>query len=519
MEQKDRLFRSQFILTREQIEPPPQFITHALGAYTLHRDPDLPVAMNECGVLLGHALDWRAPEKGNADILSDLVERGLEHTDHLSGRWAFILRDSLVVGDGGGTLSIVWSDRHVGSSAALLAYCDPTLMLKDRPGIEARRRTGWHSGLAFLATDTEIEGVTALLPNHQLSLESRSASRFYPRVPLAAASVRESAPKIAEVMQGIMRAAANRAPLAIALTSGYDSRLIAAAASNVAADRINFFTIQDEHATPEGHADIVGAGKIAETLGIAHHLTVAPAVSRFRTQSRQSEGIIAERFEGWADVSAQFSDRICISGWGSEVGRNFISWPGSENVNAHDVLACNSLLGFPELVDEAEAWASDARQINQRLGFKTTDLLYWELRLGRWCSAGFNVLSQGNWWMTVYTCRDLFELMIAVPDRQRGNRGARLYPAAIACISRSIADLPFSPVSLRERLYYFRKRDLPHAVGYALHRLGLLNTIRRIKGALRPDPIARAAAPYDDPAKGGRVGDEAGGAIKVRNVA
>ena len=472
------VFKGQFIYTRE-LTPPPQFETVRFGDYFLHHDPHLPIAIHDKGILLGHALDWRFPEKTYADILADLTQGAFNdaamHSNRLSGRWALILPGPVVIGDGGGTLSIVWNENSIGSSAALLAYCNPTLKRKRRPDYEAHRLNGWHSGFAFFATDTEIEGVKALLPNHVL--DKGTVRRFYPTARLPKRTITDSAPRMGQIMRGSLAAAANRAPLAIGLTSGYDSRLIAAAAPETGAV---FFTMQDGHACPEGHADIEGAKTIAGLLGMQHAVHVATGSESLRINARQSEAMQAERFEDWAAVSQDFK-RICISGWASEVGRDYMAWPGSEYAELRDILNCAGVHRFSELHGEAQVWLGEAKDVSTRFGIKVIDLLYWELRVGRWISAAFNILNQGEWWMTPYTCREMFEAMLAVPSKERGYHGRRLYLAAIGHMNPELAKLPVTPLALRERLTLLRSHHLSRAVARALDTLGLLRRLRRLR--------------------------------------
>src|SRR6187551_1263520 len=91
----DSMFRRQFLCSRDIVHPPQGYRSLEKKGWFLHYSPDLPVEHCEDGILLGHALDWAAPEKSNAAILSDLVstefQATVSHTNQLAGRWALIL--------------------------------------------------------------------------------------------------------------------------------------------------------------------------------------------------------------------------------------------------------------------------------------------------------------------------------------------------------------------------------------------------------------------------------------------
>lgn len=485
-------FSNQYICSRQPLNDVPNSKLAQLGGWSLHYGDRLPTETTGACALVGEALDWTAPTKSNAEILRDLAgmtpEDAIAHTNRLSGRWAFMRLDAdpFVISDGGGTMPVIWTAGQFASSAKLLAACNPAINLKKREKFDRHRTDGWHSGFAFIATDTEAEGTVALLPNHILQPETGDVRRIYPTARMAPRSLADSVDSIAECLRGIVGAAAQRAPLAIGLTSGYDSRLIAAVVATMpdVKERTLFFTIQDEHATPEGHDDIEGAQWIAAQVGVPHVTVVSSTASpEMQDRCRRSEGMVAPRFEDWAELSQRpdFKGRLVVSSWASEICRAYFTWPNSENAGAEEALGCSGLKAFPEFLDEAQRWASSARTVQDDFGLTVTDLIYWELRVGRWNAAAFNILGQGAWWMTLYTCRDLFERMMAIPVGERGYRGDKLYPAVIAKLFPVLLDRPFTQYGLKQRAYYFFQNDLRHGVARGLMKLGAYDFAKAIK--------------------------------------
>ncbi len=471
----------QFLCNKDPEAKPDGFLTEQVGAWQFHYSPDLPIARHETTVLVGHAIDWAEPDKSNQDIAASLPENHAR----LAGRWAiFDLGDQpQVFGDG--SMALTWSQGVAGSSAALLAHVDPSLKRKHRPEYDSHRLTGWHSGAAFVATDTEYDGVYALLTNHRLDLAAFEAKRFAPE-PLDRRSLEDSVPHIVAILTGIWTGILARSPTALALTGGYDSRVLAAALSLApdAKTRSIAFTIEDTHATPEGHTDIELATWIANTLDLEHHKLHADdnIPQAMRDTIRATEGMQAPRFEEWAALSQQepLSGKLIVSGWASGIGRAYYSWPGSENIDAQDVLEISHLPDDlkPLFLEEAQSWLDGARQASRTSGVPVSDMLYWELRLSRWISANYNIMGHGGWWMTPYTCRDLLMAMIAIPETERGKRGHRLYVELIRQMRPKLLDRAINPETLGQKLKGFAGHKTKHLIATMLVKLGLYEKVR-----------------------------------------
>mgnify|MGYP001769940581 CR=1 FL=1 len=99
-EEKERLkFRRQYLITRKDIQCPFLHQTIELGQdFRLHVHIDLPVTVGSRNgiqlILLGDILDWKCPEKGNSEIINDLIEGDFGHflinTADYAGRYVLI---------------------------------------------------------------------------------------------------------------------------------------------------------------------------------------------------------------------------------------------------------------------------------------------------------------------------------------------------------------------------------------------------------------------------------------------
>jgi hypothetical protein len=83
---------------------------------------------------------------------------------------------------------------------------------------------------------TVYRGVFRLLPNRVLDLRTRLVRRYWPDSPIAPQTVAEAVEGCVPRMQGLLKSAHNRFPLAQTVTAGLDSRLSFAASRHIAKD-------------------------------------------------------------------------------------------------------------------------------------------------------------------------------------------------------------------------------------------------------------------------------------------
>ena len=451
------MFENQFLATVDSVRPPEGFETTEVDDWKIHAS--CPVTIGDDAVLLGHAFDWQFPERSNEAVLRAAMQDAAT-LRRLGGRW-ILLDFKRGNAQGDGSFSLCYGHGMIATTAALIHEVSGA-PLKYRPRYDAKRLFKRHSGFLFTASDTEVEGVAALLPNHSLNLATMTATRSGPSAPRPHA--------IPPILTGLLQAISNRAPLALGLTAGFDSRLLAAAIKHVECN-VECFTFVDD-VTPD--SDVEGAHWIASKIGKELRVVSAPPPEEY-----EGEAMRAPRYESWAQ--AEFSERIILSGWASEIGRNYLTWPGSSEADAQDVLKCTSSREFEDLVPVAEAWLNGAHKVRADTGIPIDELIYWELNVGRWCSAGFNILSQNNFWLTPFTCRDFIEAKLAIPSSKRGKKGRKLYTALIRDLAPELMERPVNPEPLAARFLLFLKHGLRHSAARILVALGLYRTMRKIK--------------------------------------
>lgn len=207
---------------------------------------------------------------------------------------------------------------------------------------------------------TAHEGVSRLMANHYLDLESWEAVRFWPRRGFALGGNRHDAAAIvAGRMRDIVCATAAAWPNAgLTLTAGFDSRLVLAAARPVA-EQLDIFTLSGG----DDGVDQVLSGEICRHLGLKHRLHRI-------TTATEAEGEAWDRAVGHVighvnrEIHPSMRNLDCdllITGVLGETGRcRFYQGEGAAindgPVSPSFLLARTGLPQDPDLLADAEKW-------------------------------------------------------------------------------------------------------------------------------------------------------------------
>ena len=311
--------------------------------------------------------------------------------DNLHGNIA-IITSSPVIGrrlytDYATALSIVYDPgkKLFASSAALMFEDDEydARLLRDRVRriVLSEGKQGWICG-----TLTAHQGLFRLLPNHYLDLESFTQHRFWPReddFPLWM-DFEEAARICAADIRSYVEAAVSQFDISVALTAGYDSRIVLAAARNVV-DQVEAYTLH--HRTL--NIDAVLAPEIAGHLGVRHRLIPL-------TQTSEEEKLWWDHCVGHCvkEVSRDIfpslkliPGNLNLSGICGETGRNRLYQKDWRTINdrklkAKTVLWRLALPSDPELVENVQNWLDELSWLAPSA---VLDLAHVELKIGSWC--------------------------------------------------------------------------------------------------------------------------------------
>jgi len=382
---------------------PPGYTLRQLDGWCLCLDADftiLPVVAggNQVGIVFGTILDIagtttdgvvRLDTDGSGDELLSRFESALRH---LFGRYVGIVivnGESRVYPDAAGTIPVFYDaqDGIVAASPMAMPEVDHTSRFREslfdalkRP-LVSRGENIWVPGEL-----TYYSGISQLLPNHYLDLDTLEATRFWPENNELTGASNSSAEieTIIDTLDRIFAAVVDcyENPT-MGLTAGKDSRSLVATARKWVTNRdISIFTLGENDRDVDRH--------VAKRLTRKHGLkwtplpiTEASAAEQRHWLKRTGYTVGSGIKETYPSMHALDTDAE-IGGIGGEIGRGYL-WKESDDRDTHigpsDLLFRWHKPEHPELVTALEQWLEGVEQFDT---YTTLDLAHQEHRLGCW---------------------------------------------------------------------------------------------------------------------------------------
>jgi hypothetical protein len=228
---------------------------------TIHPDStSIQVKIHEKSItLLGFILDPSIPDATDSEIIHGLARtlvnnNGLDHfiqqTFGFGGRWNLIVDNGAEIRlfhDATGlrqvfytdlkNLEVIWCASQPGIIADILNLKSNDSAREYINSCETFDQEYWWPGTSSL-----YDNAKHLLPNHYLNLETGEYYRYWPNQTLPQLSIDDCIQKSSPLLRGIMKSGASWFDLALALTSGWDSRVVLSASRDIK-ESIFFFTL------------------------------------------------------------------------------------------------------------------------------------------------------------------------------------------------------------------------------------------------------------------------------------
>lgn len=486
------LFRRQFILGPAVYAPNRYWSSIPLpGGLHLSVHNDLPFATSSKGdvnlTLIGQAFDPYHPMLTNTEVLLSLMDEALEldaliqASKPLVGRWILLCHNhqgTYLFTDPCGFRQVFhYSDgKYVWCASQpelIRAHCPLSLSMDEvmkrflNEPCFAREESAW------VGSGTLYESCFHLMPNHYLNLETMEQTRFYPIRSLPKMDDHILVEKAAEILQGTMAAITARHQVTLALTAGWDSRVLLAASKHVR-ERIDFFVYQYDTMS-ENHPDIRVPERLTKTLGLKFEVREPGSELSEAFVNLLSHNVTAARFlpKTYSIYQKLMAgdDRININGNGSEVCRTYFDKYGKLDPTDVSAEELASLLygrkARPEFaVRELQTW-KDSFGYQPDGNWNLLDFLYWEQRLGNWGAQYPAEQDVANEEFSPFNCRQLLEILISAPKNKRYAPDYVLYQELIRHMWPEALSLPVNPLPkghLKERLKQQLHASLPTSV-------------------------------------------------------
>ncbi len=488
-------FRRQFVLGPPGAEVPVSWTRLTIAEqWQLAAHPDLDVCQATTAAksvtLAGYMLDPERPQAGNSEIVGRLLQAldtcatFWRHTADLGGRWVLVVhdgRDTQVLHDAAGQRSVYYArDRVRGETRCAsrpLLVAEPLGLPRDE-GARAYFDAQEHDDCDVYWTpgDTSLfQEVRCLLPNHALDLRTGDVHRYWPDTDLPAVPLAVAVEDSLRILQGLMRSARQRFPLALSMTAGWDSRLMLALSRDVK-DDLYCFTLLYPRA--EHSRDVRVPAALLKRLGLDHHTVSYPSKANDAFKDIYQRNVAASRDTYCADAQGLYEqyppERVCVTGDVAEIVKAYYRLPaaGTAEVSARDLAALCAGVSHPFQMRAFERWLATAQPRNVH----PLDLFCWEQFVGKkqaLIRAQYDIVQET---FAPLNCRALLATMLSVDERDRRGPEFTLFRTLIERLWRETLGIPVNPAEERRARRIVRRAlaalHIPDRVPQRLMALG-----------------------------------------------
>lgn len=438
-----RLFHGQFLLGpiyADRLEGWQRIAIDNRTKLTVH--PDLTTAQvsnkEKSLTLIGCLLDPDDPAASNVDILGRLLSgfssigELVKSTGSFGGRWIIVAtndKERFLFNDALGLRQVFYTNpADIGS---LWAMSQPGIGAETIGLLLEQEAAAYVDSHPFRSNPeyrwpgeaSPFRGLKHLQPNHWLDLDTGASHRYWPMEPLVRIGLEAAIERLSKLLPGMIRAAAQRFDLALAITAGLDSRLVLAAARDIK-DKLSFVTVQ-QRAMPIDHADLTVSGRLLERLGLPHELICAQVSTtpKFSQTFKRSVYLAHDHYGPDAEaILRRFSrTKAVLTGSGAEVGRcsfrKELPWFDRRTITSAHLARLQRMDDQPFAMRHFTKWLEDARP---RHNVKLLDLFEWEQGHGNWLA--MTQLEFDIAWreiITPYNCREVLTIFLGVDERYR----------------------------------------------------------------------------------------------------
>lgn len=368
---------------------------------TIHPDLELEV-LEKNGVqltLLGFIIDPYNPNYTNKDILNNILDStdnfkgALDRLYNYSGRWIIIYHDShetKMVHDPCGMRQIFYTikDGNIWCGSQPNIIVDELNNQKETNPelLDFVNSAYYENEERFWVGDGSIfKGIKHLMPNHYLDLRCQKAERYWVDNELIQ-DIETTVNEAATILKGSLLALNKRYDTMLAVTAGWDSRVLLAATKEMTSDIFHF--VSTMNVLSHNHMDISIPNKLSTKLNFTLNVIdgLSPLKNEFKTilQKNVTNARIIPKTLTIQHHLEFSSDKVNINGNGSEIVRSYF---GHEHPDEIDASYLANLVGYPNLkyvMKSLDEWLSQAVDVSTKTGMTLTDLFYWEQRMGNW---------------------------------------------------------------------------------------------------------------------------------------
>jgi len=483
VEHSKHLFRRQFLFGPNKFSPNSAWRTQTISpGMELSHHNDLDVAIRKEGertlALIGTAIDPYSPLLSLEELLGKSTmpsnvspEYLVATTERWTGRWCFICSDgkrTLMISDPCGLRQVHFCIRDgvvwCGSQPEILRT---QIELTPNESVIkfVELNTSAYPDWVMTGKRTIYNDCFALLPNHRLDLGTGKSERFFPLEPIRKIAPKDALPIAIQCLQGGLEGILHRGPVAMAVTAGYDSRVLLAASRPFRNDYDYFVDRKGQLAMTD--PDVAIPSRICEKIGqpfAVENSDKMPDEKFLAFQRKQVTGARSGAKQKMIFRKFQNEDqRTNINGNGSEICRFYFDpyLVRARTQYTAEKLAKRLLMRDPEFLhDEIGEWIDDAQDAISK-GYLCLDLAYWEIRMGRWGALYPAEQDIAVDEFSPFNNRFFIRTMLGLPYKSRCAPKFKFYRQIIKELWPEVLNEPFNPEPFKQALRHWAYQRIP----------------------------------------------------------
>jgi len=499
MDRQKFSYRKQYVLGSKYIDGFMSWQRIEIGdGYYLTAHPELEVTKvaldGSYMFLLGYILDPNNTRDTNSQVIQKVIAKVKAPDDVFGqlaekcGRYVLIVKtdkELRIFSDAAGMRQIFYY-----TDAADKFWCasQPHILAEQfKLSVDETIRSDFNNTLLFASESnywypgscTLFKEIHHLMPNHYLDLKNNVQNRYWPSAKLSSMTTDECAEKSSALLSGIIESACFRFNnLALAISSGLDSRLLLAA-SKKHADKIKYFT-HIHHEASNNDMDLSIPSMLCKKLHLHHRYINQVEAIDGEFENAFKENVFTARRSTMSDAYAIYEhfgvekeDLTVIYGNCAEITKRDRSrYPKLPNflITGKSVTEMALLSHSSTALHEFETWLSTVKYLATKYKFDVLDLLHWEHRVGSWASMSFQEYEMAFEVICPYSCRQYIEYLLSVPFKYRTKPDYIMQHKIAQTLWPQTLDLPINPVNSR-----FKK-----AIGDLLYKTDMYDALKYV---------------------------------------
>ena len=379
------------------------------------------------------------------------IEELLEQTQKYSGRFIILAKfngEVFLYGDAFGQRQIYYSLNEGVLVSSSLKIMESLLKVNAISNIKKEildSKKFKEREYSWLGAESIIDGVTKLLPNKYLNLSSRIEKRIvfnYNEM----SKRNDFIEYAAQILSGTIEAITIRYDSFLALTAGWDSRILLAASKNYKS-KITYYTF---NLSFESEEDVNISQEICKKNELIHRIYEPKELTEEFLDLYKKSNYLPRIMPKTKILQQHFYNNnplaVNINGNGGEIFRCYYGNKKSYNISSKILIYLAGYnLKFPFFVNEIERWIEEAKEVAKNNKIPILDLFYWEQKMGNWAATASNELDIAMEEVSPFNNRELLLTLLTL------NRNSRIFPnyfgirKLIKTLWSELLEFPFNP--------------------------------------------------------------------------